>query len=78
MSSCKVLLNSVAAIKEFVTIADRAIMQVWASDGSGTRIRANNQMALMLLELTKPITIEIGSVSEDAERFFDSISKFMV
>lgn len=78
MSSCKVLLNSVAAIKEFVMIADRDIMQVWASDGSGTRIRANNQMALMLLELTKPITIEIGSVSEDAEKFFDSISKFMV
>lgn len=78
MSSCKVLIDSITALKEFIAIADRAPVQVWASDGSGTRVRANCQMALILLELRNPITVEIESVSEDAEAFFDAIAKFMV
>lgn len=78
MSRCKVLLDSISALKRFIVLADKSPVYVWATDDTGTRVRANSQMALMLFDLTKPLTIEIETVDEDAEKFFDSIAEFMV
>lgn len=78
MSTVKVNLNHIEAVKEFNIIASRYDFEIDALSGR-YKLNAKSIMGLFSLDLSKDITIEIHTEDKEAaDKFIESISKYIV
>ena len=75
MSICKVKLNAISDIREFVNAASNCENRVDAVSGR-YMVTAKSLMGLFSLDLTKPVELHVHS--DNPEKFLRSIQSYIV
>lgn len=75
MTKTKIFLQAINDVKEFVTIVMRYDFDIDLVSGRYA-VDAKSIMGIFSLDLSKPI--ELDAHTDDAEKFFNEIAKFIV
>lgn len=75
MTKTKIFLQAINDVKEFVTIVMRYDFDIDLVSGRYA-VDAKSIMGIFSLDLSKPI--ELDAHTDDAEKFFNEIEKFIV
>lgn len=77
MKECKIKLNSINDVKEFVGIVCGYTFEVDLQSGRYA-VDAKSIMGIFSLDLGKTLEMKVHSDGEDAENFLDDIKNFVV
>lgn len=77
MKECKVKLNSIEDVKEFVALANACVFDIDLLSGRYA-VDAKSIMGIFSLDLTKELSLIAHSDGEDGKDFIDEIQKFIV
>lgn len=77
MKECKIRLNSINDVKEFVAIVCEYTFEVDLLSGRYA-VDAKSIMGIFSLDLGKTLDMKVHSDGEDAENFLDDVKKFTV
>ncbi len=75
MNICKVKLNAISDIRDFVTAATNCESRVEAVSGRYI-VNAKSLMGLFSLDLSKPVELRVHS--DNPEKFYNSIKSYLV
>lgn len=75
MKTCKIMLNTINDVKNFVELANRYDFDVDLVSGRYA-VDAKSIMGIFSLDLTKPIQVEAHTES-DSTKFFEDIKNFI-
>ncbi|MBD5111418.1 MAG: HPr family phosphocarrier protein [Ruminococcaceae bacterium] len=77
MRECKIKLDSISDVKEFVGIVCGYTFEVDLQSGRYS-VDAKSIMGIFSLDLGKTLEMKVHSDGEDAENFLDDVKKFVV
>lgn len=75
MKTCKIMLNTINDVKNFVELANRYDFDVDLVSGRYA-VDAKSIMGIFSLDLTKPIQVE-AHTENDSTKFFEDIKNFI-
>ncbi|MBR1739422.1 MAG: HPr family phosphocarrier protein [Ruminococcus sp.] len=75
MKKVKIMLASIQSVKEFVSIVSQYEFDVDLASGRYA-VDAKSIMGIFSLDLSNPI--QLTAHTDDAEKFFDEIKKFVI
>ncbi len=76
MKECKIKLNSIDDVKEFVGLANASKFDMDLLSGRYA-VDAKSIMGIFSLDLTKELTLVVHSDSEESQDFLEEIDKFI-
>lgn len=77
MRECKIKLNSISDVKEFVGTVCEYTFEVDLQSGRYS-VDAKSIMGIFSLDLGKVLDMKVHSDGEDAENFLEDVKKFVV
>lgn len=76
MKECRIRLNTINDVKEFVGIVCEYSFEVDLMSGRYA-VDAKSIMGIFSFDLSAPLTMKVHSDSEEAEDFLDEVKKFV-
>ncbi|MGN1110576.1 MAG: HPr family phosphocarrier protein [Oscillospiraceae bacterium] len=77
MTTCKINLNSIEDVKEFVGLTNASKFDIDIISGRYV-VDAKSIMGIFSLDITKPLELSIHADGDNAADFIDDIKKFVV
>ena len=77
MTTCKINLNSIEDVKEFVGLTNASKFDIDIISGRYV-VDAKSIMGIFSLDITKPLELSIHADGDNAADFIDDIRKFVV
>lgn len=77
MTTCKISLNSIEQVKEFVGYANASKFDIDLTSGRYV-VDAKSIMGIFSLDLTKQLELSVHASEEEAADFMDEIKAFIV
>lgn len=77
MTTCKINLNSIDDVKEFVGLTNASKFDIDIISGRYV-VDAKSIMGIFSLDITKPLELSIHADGDNAADFIDDIKKFVV